>query len=147
MNLDLRQSRSTYDTLPETELSAENLLTGVFGSFLTDGIIQLRSVSKSFKQAYFDVQPMIRRTADAYDLLPKKELTQNTDGDFGFARGIEEARIRGLVIPSTCKTVLDLQPTGLLFTVNFWGSLPGPRDLYETVADGIKERYTSYFRQ
>ena len=64
-----------YESLPEKELSAENLMTGIFGSFLDQGIIQLRAVSTDLRRAYNDANPFIIKIARKYNLIPKKELS------------------------------------------------------------------------
>ena len=137
-------STRLHEELPEVELSAENLMTGITGRFLEYGITQLRRVSTDFKQAYLSAQDCIGQQAAIWELIPKKELALNYDGDHGFSKGLDAVTTRELGTLSECKTILNLRPSSFLQIVNFWGSLPGSRDFYDSVAKEIMKKYTAY---
>ena len=133
-----------FDELPERELSAENLMTGIIGSFINHRIVLIDSVSEGFKQAYIAANPYIIDIAERSLLVPKKEVSPrfNSEEDYGFQRGIQSAIDRDLAF--TLGTSLRLQPKGMLQVLNFWGSLPGSKDMYDSIAQQILYHYSKF---
>ena len=144
MSLAERLTGELHDKFTETELSAENLITGICGSFLEQDVVQLREVPTVFRNAYVSAQEIVRAAAVEHDLVLKKELALNTEGDYGFALGITELSMRRIATLSTCETILRLNRFAFVQTVNFWRSLPGTKDLYDTVTAAIMNRYSNY---